>query len=114
LIGWQDLVDDYLEEEKEMREFTVNYVIPFSLNHFKLYNEEERFDEVLNFDQKQLNKYLNLIARKKKILEGILEGFSDNENEESQSEIEKLIMAMDLIIERTKKPNKNSMRNQSI
>jgi hypothetical protein len=102
LIGWQDLIDDYLEEEKEMREFTVNQVIPFSLDHFTLYNEEERFDEVLNFDQKQLNKYLNLIARKKRILGEILFGFSDKENDDSASEIEKVIMAMDLIIERTK------------
>lgn len=101
LIGWQDLIDDYLEEEKEMREFTVNQVIPFSLDHFTLYNEEERFDEVLNFDQKQLNKYLNLIARKKRILGEILFGFSDKENDDSASEIEKVIMAMDLIIERT-------------
>jgi hypothetical protein len=67
-----------------------------------LYNEEERFDEVLNFDQKQLNKYLNLIARKKRILGEILFGFSDKENDDSASEIEKVIMAMDLIIERTK------------
>lgn len=105
LIGWQDLVDDYLEEEKEMREFTINHVIPFSLNHFKLYKVDERFDEVLHFDQEQLNKYLNLIATKKRMLEEILGGFSVKENEESLSEIEKVIMAMDLIIERTKKPN---------
>jgi hypothetical protein len=103
LIGWQDLVDDYLEEEKEMREFTVDHVIPFSLDHFTLYNEYERFDEVLNFDQPQLSKYLNLIARKKRILEEILYGLSDNENEESMSEIEKVTAVMDLIIERTKK-----------
>lgn len=102
LIGWQDLIDDYLEEEKEMREFTVNHVIPFSLDHFTLYNEEEQFDKVLNFNQEQLNKYLNLIARKKRILGEILFGFSDKENDESASEIEKVIMAMDLIIERTK------------
>ncbi|MGZ0016359.1 DUF6090 family protein [Yeosuana sp. AK3] len=101
LIGWQDLIDDYLEEEKEMREFTVNHVITFSLNNFKLYNEEERFDEVLNFNQDQLNKYLNLIARKKKMLEEILDGFSDKKYGESQSEIEKVMMAMDLMIERT-------------
>ncbi|MCO5725011.1 DUF6090 family protein [Robiginitalea marina] len=105
LIGWQDLVDDYLEEEKEMREFTVNYVVPFSIQHFKLYHEEERFDAVLNFDQKQLDQYLNLIARKKRILEEILGGFSDKMNGESQSELEKVMTAMDVILERTRNPN---------
>jgi hypothetical protein len=103
LIGWKDLLVDYLEEEKEMREFTTAHVIPFTLDNFKLYNEEERFDAVLNFDQKQLNKYLNLIARKKRILQAILYGFVEQDLiGGSQAEFQKVANTMDLIIDRTK------------
>jgi hypothetical protein len=103
LIGWKDLLVDYLEEEKEMREFTTAHVIPFTLDNFKLYNEEERFDAVLSFDQKQLNKYLNLIARKKRILQAILFGFVEQDlGGSTQSEVQKVVSTMDLIIERTK------------
>ena len=103
LIGWKDLMVDYLEEEKEMREFTTAHVIPFTLDNFKLYNEEERFDAVLNFDQKQLNKYLNLIARKKRILQAILYGFVEQDLiGGSQAEFQKVANTMDLIIDRTK------------
>ncbi|MDG1277838.1 MAG: DUF6090 family protein [Algoriphagus sp.] len=103
LIGWQDLIIDYLEEEKEMREFTTTHVIPFSMDNFKLYNEAERFDAVLSFDQKQLDKYLNLIARKKRILQAILYGFVEQDlKEDRQTEVEKVVKAMDLIIDQTK------------
>lgn len=103
LIGWKDLLVDYLEEEKEMREFTTTHVIPFTLDNFRLYNEEERFDAVLSFDQKQLDKYLNLIARKKRILQAILYGFVEQElGGSTQSEVQKVVSTMDLIIDRTK------------
>lgn len=101
LIRWQDLITDYLEEEKEMRKFTLDHFIPFILDHFKLYTDEERFDEVLNFEQKQLEKYLNLISRKKRILNEILFGVGDRENEKIQTESEKVIATMNSIIEKT-------------
>ncbi|WP_075352519.1 DUF6090 family protein [Algoriphagus marinus] len=102
LVAWPDLMVDYLEEEKEMRAFTVNHVIPFTLDHFKLYTEEERFDAVLDFDQKQLDKYLNLIARKKRMLQAILTGLADQENADSKNENNQVVEAMDLIIAKTK------------
>ncbi len=102
LVAWPDLMVDYLEEEKEMRAFTVNHVIPFSLDHFKLYTEEERFDAVLNFDQKQLDKYLNLIARKKRMLQAILIGLADQEHADNRNENSQVVEAIDLIISKTK------------
>jgi hypothetical protein len=105
LIRWQDLINDYLEEEKEMRKFTLENFIPFTLDHFKLYTEVERFDDVLNFDQNLLDKYLNLIARKKRILMEILYGLGDKENGDSQPEMEKITKTIDLIIEKTKQPD---------
>ena len=102
LIRWQDLINDYLEEEIEMRQFTLNLFMPFTLDNFKLYLDEERFDEVLNFDQKQLDKYLNLIARKKRILTEILFVANDRENKEAKTEIEKVATTMNLIIEKTR------------
>jgi hypothetical protein len=101
LISWQDLINDYLEEEKEMRQFTIDHIIPFTLDNFKLYKEEDRFDEVLFFEEKQLEKYLNLIARKRRIL---LEILSSNANKENgKTEFQKVVLAMDFIIENTKK-----------
>lgn len=102
IIRWQDLINDYLEEEIEMRKFTIDFFIPFTLDNFKLYTEDERFDEVLNFEQKQLEKYLNLIARKKRILNEILFVASDRENKKTKTEIEKVRTTMNLIIEKTK------------
>jgi len=43
LIGWKDLLVG-LFEKKGKGEFTTAHVIPFTLDYFKLYNEEERFD----------------------------------------------------------------------
>jgi hypothetical protein len=84
-----------------MRQFTIDHIIPFTLDNFKLYKEEDRFDEVLFFEEKQLEKYLNLIARKRRIL---LEILSSNANKENgKTEFQKVVLAMDFIIENTKK-----------
>ncbi len=101
MIRWKDLVSDYLEEEQEMREFTKDLYIPFTIKHFKLYRKAERFDQVLNFNPQLLDEYLNLIATKKRKLEGILFGTTSEDIERVFSENAKVLEAMNFIIERT-------------
>lgn len=108
LIRWQDLINDYLEEEKGMQKFINDHFLPFTLDNFKLYGDEEplnttlNFNDVLNFNQKQLDKYLNLITVKKHLLNQILFLSRDGENKNTQTELEKVTTIMDLIIEKSK------------
>ncbi|MBO6879521.1 DUF6090 family protein [Winogradskyella sp.] len=95
LVKWNELILDYKEEETYNRNYYDNMIAPFGIKHFTLYSKrkEERFDNVLTFDQSTMHEFLNIVATKRRLLNQIV----DNK----ELEYLKVKQSIDFILEKT-------------
>jgi len=92
LIQWDEMVNDFSEEEIYSRNFLDNFIVPFDLEHFKIFSEnpDEQYDAFFTLTNEDKNVFLNIIATKKRLLGQIVNN--------PQSEAAKLLETLDFII----------------
>lgn len=95
LVRWNEMVNDYVEEEQYSREFFDEVIVPFEIKHFDIYTKpkQKRFDKFFEFNAATLNEFLNLVAVKKRLLWQIVHN--------PQEEYAQVSKSLDLIIRKT-------------
>jgi hypothetical protein len=95
LIEWNEMVNDYEEEEIINRNFYDNVIIHFDLKYFTLFtsNQSEKYDAYFTFNEAERKEFLNIVAVKRRILGQIVQN--------PQNESDKLSKTLEFIISKT-------------
>lgn len=70
LILWQDLVEDYKEDEIDANRFLNDYYFPYAVEHFSLGNFS---DPRVNFSEMKTLKFENMIRRRKSTIDSFFQ-----------------------------------------